>query len=51
MISHIQIANMASYGVEPQKMASLKATDFIYGANGSGKTTISRIIADHQKRM
>jgi wobble nucleotide-excising tRNase len=45
MIESIEVCNEASYNV-PQKMADLKQINFVYGANGAGKTTISRIISD-----
>lgn len=45
MIESINVCNDASYN-DPQTFDALKAINFIYGANGSGKTTISRIIAD-----
>ena len=44
MIESIVVCNDASYNA-PQTLAALKQLNFIYGANGSGKTTISRIIA------
>jgi wobble nucleotide-excising tRNase len=49
MISSIQIANVASYGTEPQVLDKLAQFNFLYGANGTGKTTISRIVADRTK--
>ncbi len=45
MLSTVNIANEASYGVT-QSLAGLRAINFIFGTNGSGKTTISRVIAD-----
>lgn len=45
MIETIVVCNDASYNA-PQTMAALKPLNFIYGANGSGKTTISRIIGE-----
>ena len=43
MISRIQITDVATYkrttGIEP------KAINFIYGGNGTGKTTLSRVLA------
>ena len=45
MIESITVCNDASY-VSPQSLVDLKQINFIYGANGSGKTTISRIIAE-----
>lgn len=45
MIENISVCNDASYR-DPQSFNRLKAINFVYGANGSGKTTISRIIAE-----
>ena len=46
MIENIRIAKVATYGTTPEVLDGLSQFNFIYGANGSGKTTISRIIAD-----
>ncbi|MHC1758132.1 MAG: AAA family ATPase [Negativicutes bacterium] len=46
MIDSIQIAGIATYGKCPEIMDSLAKINFIYGSNGSGKTTISNVIAD-----
>lgn len=46
MIEIIQIQNQASYGSPYETLSGLSKFNFIYGSNGSGKTTISRIIAD-----
>ena len=46
MIESICIKNVASYGDEEQRLSELSKRNFIYGANGTGKTTISRVIAD-----
>jgi wobble nucleotide-excising tRNase len=46
MIESIQIQNEASYGSPCETLSGLLKFNFIYGSNGSGKTTISRIIAD-----
>jgi wobble nucleotide-excising tRNase len=46
MIRKIQISSVASYiGSAPHEIV-LKNVNYVYGANGSGKTTISRVIAD-----
>lgn len=45
MIETITVCNDASYS-DAQTLNDLKQINFLYGANGSGKTTISRIIAD-----
>lgn len=44
MIEQIAIGNVTSYGAGVQTFGPLKPINFVYGANGSGKTTISRII-------
>lgn len=45
MIEEIKIAGCATYSAEGQSLNGLRRINFIYGANGSGKTTISRVIA------
>jgi wobble nucleotide-excising tRNase len=46
MIEKIQICNVATYGSTPEEMIELKEVNFVYGSNGTGKTTVSRVIAD-----
>ena len=46
MIESIQIQNQASYGSPYETLTGLSKFNFIYGSNGSGKATISRIIAN-----
>jgi wobble nucleotide-excising tRNase len=46
MIEKICIQNEASYGDSAETLSPLAKFNFIYGSNGSGKTTISRIIAN-----
>jgi wobble nucleotide-excising tRNase len=46
MIKTISIKNIASYDNEGIILNDLKKINFIYGANGTGKTTISNFIAD-----
>lgn len=46
MLQEVSIAGVASYSAVGQKLDRLKAINFIFGTNGSGKTTISRVIAD-----
>jgi wobble nucleotide-excising tRNase len=46
MIESIQIASEASYSNTPEILHKLSKINFLYGANGAGKTTISRIIAN-----
>ncbi len=43
MIESIKIANVATY-TEPQTMDGLGHLNFVFGANGAGKTTISRAL-------
>ncbi len=45
MIKQIRIEDVASFGSPAVSMSSLSQFNYIYGANGTGKTTISRIIA------
>ncbi len=46
MIESISIADIATYGSTPEYMAELSNFNFVFGSNGTGTTTISRIIAD-----
>ncbi len=46
MIENIKIQNEASYGDSGETLSGLSKFNFIYGSNGTGKTTISRVIAD-----
>ncbi|MFC5354519.1 AAA family ATPase [Azospirillum himalayense] len=46
MLQEIKIAGHASYSNNGEKLSSLKALNFIFGTNGVGKTTISRVIND-----
>ena len=46
MIEKILIKNVATYGQSPEVLDGLAKVNFIYGSNGTGKTTISRVIAD-----
>ena len=46
MIKSITIKNIASYDSEGAHLNELKRINFIYGANGSGKTTISNFVSD-----
>ncbi|NLI92032.1 MAG: AAA family ATPase [Peptococcaceae bacterium] len=46
MISKIDICNAATFGNVIQVMDDLKKFNYLFGTNGSGKTTISTILAD-----
>ena len=46
MIESIRIAGIATYSCTPEFLTGLSKFNFLYGANGSGKTTITRVIAD-----
>ncbi|MGI5074690.1 AAA family ATPase [Treponema vincentii] len=45
MISKINIKDVASFNASDHIMDDLGCVNFIFGANGSGKTTISRVLA------
>ena len=49
MIESIQISGIAIYGNDPVKFSDLSKLNFVFGSNGSGKTTITRVIADEDK--
>lgn len=44
MITRISLQNTATFGNEAQTMDKLKKLNFVFGSNGSGKTTISRVL-------
>ncbi len=46
MIKNIYIRNIATFGDTVVSMQNLKKINFIYGSNGSGKTTISNFIKE-----
>jgi wobble nucleotide-excising tRNase len=46
MIESITIADVATYASTPQALDRLSKFTYIFGANATGKTTISRIIAN-----
>ena len=46
MIEKIEIKKVASYDETGIKIKNLKKVNFIYGANGCGKTTISNFLHD-----
>jgi len=46
MIESIAIAGVASFGQENQTLSELSQFNYLFGSNGTGKTTVSRIIAN-----
>jgi wobble nucleotide-excising tRNase len=46
MIENISLSGIATYGDQPEVLGPLSRVNFIFGTNGTGKTTISRVIAD-----
>ena len=52
MIEKITISAIATYSpTTPEELADLKKINFVYGSNGTGKTTISRVVADCDSRV
>jgi wobble nucleotide-excising tRNase len=49
MIKSISIAKVASYSEEGTAITGLKKINFIYGANATGKTTISNFLGDNDR--
>ena len=49
MLQDILIADTATYSPGGEHLTGLRQVNFIFGTNGSGKTTISRVIADPAK--
>lgn len=47
MIKEIDIKNVATYDNQGVQIDNLKKVNFIYGANGCGKTTISNFVHDN----
>jgi wobble nucleotide-excising tRNase len=48
MIETISLSKTATYGDQPEVVGPLKCVNFIFGTNGTGKTTISRVIANNE---
>lgn len=46
MLKEVKIASVASYTAAGETLDTLKPINFIFGTNGAGKTTISRVIAN-----
>lgn len=46
MIESITIASTATFGAVPEVLNGLSLFNFLFGSNGTGKTTVSRVIAD-----
>src|SRR6056297_1336735 len=44
MIEDVFLANEGAYDAEGTRLEGLKKLNYIFGSNGSGKTTISRVI-------
>ncbi|MGA2279873.1 MAG: AAA family ATPase [Verrucomicrobiota bacterium] len=49
MIDSIQIAGIATFDSAPEVLSGLSNFNFLFGSNGTGKTTITRVIADEGK--
>ncbi len=45
VIEEISIANLATFSEQPEKLDALSQFNYLFGSNGTGKTTISRVIA------
>lgn len=46
MIESLSIAKTATYGLAPQVLDRLARFNFLFGTNGAGKTTITKVIAN-----
>jgi len=49
LIESIEIKSVATYGDEPQILDGLSKFNYLFGSNGTGKTTISRVISDETR--
>jgi AAA+ superfamily predicted ATPase len=46
MIESLNIAKTATYGDSPQFLGGLARFNFLFGTNGTGKTTLTKVIAN-----
>lgn len=46
MIESITISSVATFGATPEHLNELSKLNFLFGSNGTGKTTVSRVIAE-----
>ncbi len=49
MIESISIASVATYSHEPEILSGLSQFNYMFGSNATGKTTISRVVADESQ--
>jgi wobble nucleotide-excising tRNase len=49
MIESITISGVATYATTPERLHGLSQFNFLFGSNGTGKTTVSRVIADESQ--
>ena len=46
MIESMTIFGAATFGPVPEVLNGLSQFNYLFGSNGTGKTTVSRVIAD-----
>jgi len=49
MIESITISSVATYATTPELLDGLSQFNFVFGSNGTGKTTVSRVIANESQ--